>query len=427
MATTRRRAPFSARGAAAVLCLFVGERASAQATPLQSHAATGNGWASGGALDRLGPTASGDLLDVMRTLSALDDAQLAYALDAVSGEIHGSVTHLAALDGESVMDAVRSQLVLRGLSAEGTPVDDDLEDSSDAWHWGVKRRAWLRVRGERASLELASTTGGQAGLASAHGGEAWLNGILGGFDWVFADRWLAGVGASYANGHLSLDGLVESADYSAPRVLGYVGYAGVGWRVHAGLDAAHLDYRDMARRFAFAALDPAGQPIFAPVDRLAASSPSGDATELWVETRFELKPRIWALQPSVGLRSARFHADAWSETGAGSLSLVGPSQTERSAQGDVGLRAERGFGDTRPFFAGTYRRELSSKRLTTAVMLGAEGAGLYAVEGPDLPADTLVVQAGFTHLEKRLTISLLYELQAANHETLHSLQLGIAF
>jgi len=59
--------------------------------------------------------------------------------------------HLAAIDGEAVMDAVRSEVGLRvlpgGASSEATR---DTVPSA----WGVAgRRTWLRFRNERASFD----------------------------------------------------------------------------------------------------------------------------------------------------------------------------------------------------------------------------------------------------------------------------------
>jgi hypothetical protein len=56
--------------------------------PLQPFADSGNGWSLAGVVDRIRAGATGDLLAITCHLTALHDAQLARALDAVSGEMN---------------------------------------------------------------------------------------------------------------------------------------------------------------------------------------------------------------------------------------------------------------------------------------------------------------------------------------------------
>src|SRR6185503_14681536 len=115
--------------------------------PLQPTSTTGNGYAAGGAIDRLKATATatGDLRLVTRNLTALNDTGLALALDAVAGEIHAAATHLPALDGESVVDVVRSEITNRLTSRDAAETSSrDMAVSL----WGSNRQVWARVRRE---------------------------------------------------------------------------------------------------------------------------------------------------------------------------------------------------------------------------------------------------------------------------------------
>src|SRR6185436_5433726 len=133
--------------------------------PLQPFAVTGNGFGIGGALDRLKPGAAGDLKDVTRELTALDDRTLGRSLDAISGEIHASATHLAAVDGDAIAEMIRSEISARvggrGLEQAGRA------SASRLWG-GPRRRGWFRLRDERAHFAAASD---QSILPGVHGGD----------------------------------------------------------------------------------------------------------------------------------------------------------------------------------------------------------------------------------------------------------------
>jgi autotransporter-associated beta strand protein len=392
--------------------------------PLQPFAVTGNGWGVGGAFDRTRASATGDLLYVTRQLTALDDAQLGSALDAVSGEIHASPTQLAAIDGESVMDVTRSEIssriAWRDRVAEGAP-------GSRASLWGADRlRPWFRVRSDFGSFDAGSSMAGQGDRPAAHGADTMLNGVTGGLDWSFANEWLAGVGGSYADGKMTLDDLNEQSEFAAPRVLGYLGYAHDRWAVHTGVSVAHTMY-DVTRRFGFAAIAPSGQPLFGTVEREARSTPAGTASDVWVEGRYNTPIGSWDLQPRIGLRAAWYRLGDWSETGADSLSLGAAAHTNSSLQGDIGLRTARAIGNVRPFLEGMYRRELSSRDLNTTIALTDQPGGLFEVEGLGLTADKFVGQAGALFLTDHVGLSLLYELHYAGAQTRHGLQFGVGF
>lgn len=373
------------------------------------------------ALDRIKASATGDLLEVTRQLIALDDPSLAHALDSIAGEIYASSTQLAALDGEAVMDVVRSELgqrVTRGdpTGRVTTPV-----------LWGSDRRhVWVRLRGERTSFDSLRSTPGQGGLTPAHGADASTAGVTAGMDWSFADHWLAGAAGSYSSGTMSLNGLDERSDFMAPRAVGYVGYAQSRWRLQSGISVAKAMY-DVKRQFQFAAIGPSGRPLFGIVDRGATGSPSGLATDVWVEGRFNVPLGSWDLQPGAGMRSGWFQRDAWSETGADSLSLTGPSQTARAMQGDVGLRLARAAGGFRPFAEGMYRRELLTDVLSATLALSAQPGGLFEVDGVALAPDSVVGRGGVMFLTDRAVFSVLYDVRHSESHTRQSLQFGVGF
>ncbi len=391
---------------------------------LQPHANTGNGWAVGGALDIIKVGATGDLLTVVRTLTAMPDPGAGRALDQISGEIHASATQLAVVDGESVMDVNRSELTNR-ISLRGGIDGAGLKGSTSLWG-AQPRRIWVRVRGDHASFDAGGLTAGQGGLPAAHGGDETIAGITIGADWIHGDHWLTGVGGSYGHGKLTLDSLNEWSTFEAPRALGYVGYSKPQWALVGGGSFAYM-YYDMQRSFAFSALGPTGRPLVTPIDRTATSSPSGPATELWFEPRYNFLLGHWDLQPTGSLRAAWYHQNAWTEAGADSLSLTGPGTTVNSTQAGVGVRFSRVTGGVRPFVSGFYRHELTDGFNSTVVEIGPDPKGLYRVDGIELPHNVTIGQGGLTFIHNSFGLSLIYQINVSSPQIWQSLQLGIGF
>jgi autotransporter-associated beta strand protein len=396
--------------------------------PLQSSAVTTNGSSIGGALDRLKGGATGDLRAVARELTALDDASLGRALAAISGEIYASSKQLAAIDGESVMDIVRSEVATREWVNYGRADDRARRSGSSAAPWGSRdHRAWIRFRAEDLSFDpTISSTPGQDGLAGSHGADGALSGFAMGADWALTDRWLFGLGASYATGHLYLDGLNERSTFAAPRGLVYVGYARPHWGIDSGFSLAATRY-DIQRAFAFKAYGPMAIPLFGGVERVASSAPWGLATEGWTEARLNAPLGSWAIQPAIGIRVARLGLNDWRESGADALSLRADGQATYSTQADGGLRFTRAAGRVRPYIGGMYRRELASGRTTSTVQIGDTSGGLFGVDGLLLARDIEAAQTGFIVYRDRFTLTFGYDARRARRQLRQTLQFAVGF
>ena len=381
--------------------------------PLQPNSNTANGAAIGGAFDRVKGGASGDLGRVVRELTALDNSELARGLDVTAGEIHASAAHLAAMDAEGMMDVVRGEIANR-ISSPGEP---ELGATSDRSVWRTQgRRVWFRLRTGRASF---STDG-------AHGSHVNLAGYAAGADWVMRGQWLIGVAGSYADGRLTLEDVDESGNLTVPRAVGYAVYGGKRWTLSGGASVGRTLY-ETRRRFHFAAIAPTGQPLFGGIDGDAVSKPSGLATDFWSEARFNGVLGSWNVQPTLGMRRARYGLGAWSEVGADALSLSAGSQSIASTQADAGIRVSRSVGGFYPFVSAMHRRELTDGRTIVGLRLGDSAEGRFDVEGLSWARDTTAGEAGFIIRRRNIGMSMWYEARRARRQIRHVLQFGIGF
>jgi autotransporter-associated beta strand protein len=378
---------------------------------LATFTTTTNGGAIGTAFDQIRSRATGDLANVVRELTALDNPDLDAALGAAAGEIHASALQLAALDGESVTDLIRSQSAYRG-AIEGAP-------TSPGASFSLGHGLWSRFQTER--TEFAA--------GSLHGGTAQTSGFVIGIDRHFADRWLAGLGGSYSWGTLGLEGLQESSDYTAPRVFGLVGYANDRWTWHTGASLARTAY-DTRRAFHFTARLPeayGSTAIFGGVDRVSTSTPTGIATDVWGDWAVPLQLGTWSVRPTAALRYARYARGGWTERGADALSLSAPDQFVASAQGDAGIHLARVTGRVRPTASATYRRELTNGRTTSSLQLGNLTNGVFQVNGLPFAHDTFIGRTGLTFQTDDVDMSIGFDFKRASGQTRQGVQFGVGF
>ncbi len=382
--------------------------------PLNGYAATTNGAAIGSAFDRLRRDATGDLANVTRELTALDDPALAAALDALSGEIHASSLQLAALEGEAGMDLIRGQTANRA-APEGPRARSTAPRYSP---WGNRRHWWTRFDAQQAIFGRTS---------SARGADAALQRFAFGTDRTFSEKWLAGAGGGYTSGRMRLDGIAESADFTAPRIFGYAGYTHDRFAALVGTSVTRTAY-DTRRLLNFAARTPLGDDLlFGGVDRKAASQSSGLATDVWGEERFNAAVGSWSFSPSVSLRYARYGRHAWAESGADALSVSAPTQSFSSKQGDMGISVTRSSGLFRPLVSATYRRELGDRATAATLALSRAADGTFVVFGLPLARDTVVGRAGMTFRAGSSDLSLTYEWRGARAQMRQAIQFSLGF
>jgi len=143
--------------------------------------------------------------------------------------------------------------------------------------------------------------------------------------------------------------------------------------------------------------------------------------------RFDRRLGWWELQPTVGIRRARYGLDAWSEEGADALALSAQAQTVASMQADLGVRFSRAAGRVRPYVVGSARRELTSGRVISNVELAGRSDGLFTVDGLAFAPDVAIGEAGFLFQTDRLGFSVSYVGRRGRPQTRHTVQLSVAF
>jgi uncharacterized protein YhjY with autotransporter beta-barrel domain len=184
------------------------------------------------------------------------------------------------------------------------------------------------------------------------------------------------------------------------------------------------------RAFQFVARLPdtfGGGPIFGGVSRNATSDSSGLATDLWADWEVPVRVSGWTLRPAASFRYARYSRDAWSESGADSLSLSAAAQANRSAQAGGGVQLVRSSGRFRPMVSSTYRHELTDGRTAMTLQLVDGSNGQFLVDGLFLPKNTFSIQPGLVFRTDQYEVFVAVDFRHASTQNRRALEFGLGF
>ena len=378
--------------------------------PLASSATTGNGAAAAGALDRMKHDLSGDRGFVLRELTALDDPELDNALVQIAGELHASSRHLAVRGSEAFTDMIRSQFMEREHEeATGVPPGAG----------GNRVRWWGQVSREHTTFRPRD---------GAFGGGMDLTDSAGGFDMRLSDRWLIGGGGGFGSGRLGLDGAGSSSDAATPRAFGVVGFQPKGFGIHGGASVSRSVSTSERALHIIATLAPelGGGPLTEGIDRVAAGDDVTVQSDEWSEYADHQNIRTFRLDYLIGVRHARFVRSAFTESGAGALSLLVPDETLNLNQADVKVHFWRRKGRIRPYVETLYRRS-SDWPADTTVSLAEEQDSAFKTAGLPLGSDAFAGRVGAAFVRGIGTLTLEYRYRKAAGQTVQAGELRFRF
>jgi fibronectin-binding autotransporter adhesin len=382
--------------------------------PLAGAVTGTNAGSVGRAIDKIKIGATGDLAAVTRELTALPDRQLSDALTSLSGEVHASKLRLQAYDSQSMTDLIRSTISDR---EDGAPGANGASTSNANGGSPSKLSAfWMQFAGDHASFAT--------GTADSGGGAA-------GYDFKNTDRVLLGGGISYTEGSLNLLGSGGSSTMTAPRAFGYTGFGFGPFRIHGGGSAASTPTHT-TRPIDFAAMVPneLGQlvPLSDGVNRTATSDQPAVSTDGWTEIKDALKVKTWTFDWKAGIRQAHIARRAFSETGAGAISLSADDQSITTREADLNISVFRRTGKWRPRFQTMYRREFAPNTTTAQVAFAGQPTGSFDVQGLPIPQVEYLGLAGLTmHGNFGVDYTLEYSFKHNPEETHNALSLRMRF
>ena len=136
--------------------------------------------------------------------------------------------------------------------------------------------------------------------------------------------------------------------------------------------------------------------------------------------------RTYRLDYMIGVRRARFARAAFTESGAGALSLLVPDETLNLNQADVKVHLWRRHGSIRPYVETLYRRS-SHWPVDTAVSFADERDSAFKTAGLPLGSDAFAGRAGAVFVRRIGTLTLEYRYRKASGQTVQAGELRFRF
>jgi len=244
--------------------------------------------------------------------SMTDASQMANAVESLAPSLAGGVAQLTSLEGRSITDAVSSrQSALNGVVTG--------EDDSNPAFW---------VTGISGTLEVDATN-------AIAGYESDRDGFAFGYDAKLTSQWTAGIAIAksdseakslLAAGGQNLDVESKHVNFYATADLGDAG------RVNVQLGRGNVEY-DSVRRIHNGSS--------------ASAEYSGDYTSAGVQLSYPMtSSEKTLLMPYVGLNYGKVKVDAYSESGAGGMSLSVDSQAFSNLDFGLGLKAHHAMSES---------------------------------------------------------------------------------
>jgi hypothetical protein len=260
------------------------------------------------------------------------------------------------------------------------------------------------------------------------GGVTDLNDTGYGFDYKLAEHWLVGGGGGFGKGSMGLDGFGASTKASAPRGYGVLGFKPKGFSIRGGGSVARSKSESKRNILLVARLpqELGGTPVTGGLLREPTSEEVTIQSDQWSEYAGHVNVDDFRLDVMFGARRARFSRGAFTESGAGALSLQADDNVMTITDTDVKVQLRRIEGRHRPYFE-TLVRHSSGWPETTKLRFAEEDASEFEVRGLPLGSNALAVRTGLNAIRKAGTFTFEYRFRKAAGQFVQALDLRYRF
>ncbi|MBI2740946.1 MAG: autotransporter domain-containing protein, partial [Rhodospirillales bacterium] len=376
---------------------------------------TPNQKAVGYALNQSFASATGDYATVISTLAGLSAFQGPAALSAISGEQYADFGTMNVNNSAMFMNAIGQQMALaRGAAASGSQRAALAQACDIAACEGVSP---LSVWGS-ALGGVGSVTGDYNASTATYN----LGGVAAGIDYRLDPRFLVGLGVGYTSGNLWVNGFPGKGWTNSIGVAAYGSFTQDGF--YADLLGGYAWFNNQLQR----------QITIPGLQRTAWGSTGANQALGQVETGYRIpvyQPAGATLAPFARLQGSSVTQNAFSEWGAGSLSLNVSQQTINSLRTLFGLDLAGALplGADRTLDIGLrlgWQHEFASTtRPITAALSGAPFAAFTVYGATPQPDSAVVSLRAATSIAAATQLYLRYDGDIGSGTDSHSLSLGM--
>lgn len=342
-----------------------------------------------------------------------DEGQVRAALDALSGEVHASLSGSFIEAGGQLRDVASSRIrsAFGDVAAAGMPVmaygeggaEFVAADSDRFVAWGQALGNWRSADGDGNAASFSHSGGGMLAGGDAMVGDSFRFGLLGGYSRTSFEASGRASSGSSDNFHLGVYGGGE--------------WGGLGLRTGASYARHSVE---TTRNVVF--------PGFS--ETLKADYDAGTA-QAFVEAGYRTEMGRVAFEPFAGLAYVSTSTDAFTETGS-SAALTSAGVTNAATLTTLGLRAATDFtlGDARGSVRGMAGWRHAFGDVAPSSLVSFAGGDSFTIHGTPIAREALLLEAGFdVAISPKARLGLNYTGQLASSAREHGVKasLGVKF
>jgi len=380
-------------------------------------AQTPNQYAVGTVLDRVNATATGDLNNVLNALSLLSSTQGPAALNAISGQPYADFGTMNVNNAAMFMNALGQQMAnARGAASAGQRQALAQACEIESCDGTRPLSAWASALGG-----LGSVLGDSNASTLTYN----LGGAAAGIDYRLDPHFLVGIGTGYTHGTQWVNSFMGQGWSDSVSVAAYGSFTQAGIYLDALAGYAYFN-NQLQRQILIPGLQ----------QRTATGSTGANQFLGQIESGYKLgvyAPAMASITPFGRLQISSVTQNAFSESGAQSLSLNVAQQTTNSLRTTVGadLASSIGLGNEKKLDLavrlGWQHEFADTGRPITAAFAGAP-ANSFTVFGATPARDSAVV--GFqatTTIAEATQVYLRYDGGVGGGTDNHALNVGVRF
>ena len=384
-------------------------------------------------LDRIMPTASGDLFNVMGVFQSLPASDLSAAFSSLSPGQYDNST----ITTYNITRQYTKTLLKRMHSVRLTGETASTKPRISAFVSGGET-LFLAYNGSDASISQLYQAGqqeqpthgiwfdgfGQWGDQDEHDGFTGFDynvyGATLGFDHIISDRYIVGISVGHSHTDIDVDKSQGDGEIETIYSSLYGSYYTEKMYVDAALSYGSQNY-DNERRL-----------VIGPLQREARSEHDGDVFTAFTEAGYNFDLNRWLLQPFASLQYIDLDEEGFTEKGADSLNQIIDGRETESLVSELGLRLAYIFqmdsASLIPEVSAAWNYDFDiDDRVTTTSFAGAP-TNSFSIDGQDVEQNGVRIGAGLTLMAKGgFTTSVRYSGEFREDCQTHSFIGGIRF
>ncbi|MEP7453080.1 autotransporter domain-containing protein [Phyllobacterium sp. SB3] len=323
--------------------------------------------------------------------------------DALSGEVHASLSDVLAADSHFIADAATSRVrnAFGGVTGKAQ-ANTTIEVNPSIALWGEAYGSWAHADGNGNASGYSRNTGG----------------LVTGFDGIVADDWRFGLLAGYGSTSLQTGYGKASVDSYQVGVYGGTKLDALGLRLGVNLGQHEIDTKRTAR--------------FGSLNNEHEASYDAQTVQVFGELGYEIVTPYATLEPFAAARHVHVRTNSFSEDGAVS-NLSGEGSSTDLTITTLGLRASHQFTlseSTTLTARGMLGWTHGFGDVTPEASLALNSSAGFTVEGAGIAKDAAIIEAGFDiGIGRATTIGLSYtgQFSSQSHDNAIKADLNVRF